>query len=132
MPLDRTGQAAVRALDQYNDHAIRRTARSVPGRSREHLLERAGLSNIGVSYTVINSLFSHNHAIGRGANPAQRHAGRRQQQRHLCDDNNFTLSCGEPDRQHPVEAGAMPKVGWRSRRLTRIIWRQRDNRRQVQ
>jgi hypothetical protein len=30
-----------------------------------------GLSSIGVSYTVINSLFSHNRAIGNGANPAQ-------------------------------------------------------------
>jgi len=28
-----------------------------------------GLSSIGVSYTVINSLFSHNRAIGNGANP---------------------------------------------------------------
>ncbi len=28
-----------------------------------------GLSSIGVSYTVINSLFTHNLAIGRGANP---------------------------------------------------------------
>lgn len=30
-----------------------------------------GLSSIGVSYTVINSLFSHNKAIGNGANPAK-------------------------------------------------------------
>jgi hypothetical protein len=30
-----------------------------------------GLSSIGVSWTVINSLFSHNRAIGNGANPAQ-------------------------------------------------------------
>lgn len=30
-----------------------------------------GLSSIGVSYTVINSLFSHNRAIGSGANPAR-------------------------------------------------------------
>src|SRR4029077_14672921 len=30
-----------------------------------------GLSSIGVSYTVINSLFSFNKAIGSGANPAQ-------------------------------------------------------------
>ena len=30
-----------------------------------------GLSSIGVSYTVINSLFTHNLAIGNGANPAQ-------------------------------------------------------------
>jgi hypothetical protein len=30
-----------------------------------------GLSSIGVSYTVLNSLFSYNAAIGHGANPAQ-------------------------------------------------------------
>lgn len=31
----------------------------------------AGLSSIGVSHTVINSLFTHNQAIGNGANPAR-------------------------------------------------------------
>jgi hypothetical protein len=31
----------------------------------------SGLSSIGVSYTVINSLFTHNRAVGNGANPAQ-------------------------------------------------------------
>lgn len=31
----------------------------------------AGLSSIGVSHTVINSLFTHNTAVGNGANPAQ-------------------------------------------------------------
>jgi hypothetical protein len=30
-----------------------------------------GLSSIGVSFTVINSLFTHNLAIGNGANPAR-------------------------------------------------------------
>jgi hypothetical protein len=30
-----------------------------------------GLSSIGVSYTVLNSVFSHNRAIGYGANPAR-------------------------------------------------------------
>ena len=30
-----------------------------------------GISSIGVSWTVINSLFSHNRAIGNGANPAR-------------------------------------------------------------
>lgn len=30
-----------------------------------------GISSIGVSWTVINSLFSHNRAIGNGANPAK-------------------------------------------------------------
>ena len=43
-----------------------------------------GLSSIGVSYTVINSLFSHNRAIGTGANPARaRNARRRERRRHL-------------------------------------------------
>jgi hypothetical protein len=30
-----------------------------------------GLSSIGTSYAVINSLFSHNRAVGTGANPAR-------------------------------------------------------------
>ena len=30
-----------------------------------------GISSIQVSWTILNSLFSHNHAIGNGANPAQ-------------------------------------------------------------
>ncbi len=30
-----------------------------------------GISSIGVSWTIINSLFTHNHAIGNGGNPAQ-------------------------------------------------------------
>ena len=30
-----------------------------------------GISSIGVSWTIINSLFSHNRAIGHGGNPAQ-------------------------------------------------------------
>ena len=30
-----------------------------------------GISSIGVSWTVINSLFSHNRALGNGGNPAE-------------------------------------------------------------
>ena len=30
-----------------------------------------GISSIGVSWTIINSLFSYNRAIGNGANPSQ-------------------------------------------------------------
>jgi hypothetical protein len=30
-----------------------------------------GISSIGVSWTILNSLFSHNRAVGNGANPAQ-------------------------------------------------------------
>ena len=43
-----------------------------------------GISSIGVSWTIINSLFSHNRATGNGANPPQGgHSGRRQRRRHL-------------------------------------------------
>ena len=76
-----------------------RVLEPVPGpaglRRQQHLRRRrrrsatraptaARLSSIGVSWTVLNSLFSYNHAIGNGANPAQqRHARRRQRRRHL-------------------------------------------------
>lgn len=55
-----------------------------------------GLSSIGVSYTVINSLFSHNAAIGNGANPAQAGTpGGGSGGAIYCDGNTFTLTlCG--------------------------------------
>jgi len=37
----------------------------------QHLLERRRISSIGVSWSIYNSLFSHNRAIGNGGNPAQ-------------------------------------------------------------
>ena len=30
-----------------------------------------GISSVGVSWTILNSVFTHNHAIGEGGNPAQ-------------------------------------------------------------
>lgn len=67
------GGAAVRAFDQYNDHPLY-VVNSTFGGSEEHgnsCSNGGGLSAIGVSYTIINSLFSHNKAIGKGANPAK-------------------------------------------------------------
>jgi predicted outer membrane repeat protein len=67
------GGAAVRALQQWRGLPVYVVGSTFGG--REDLGNRCsnggGLSSIGVSYTVIDSLFSHNHAVGRGANPAQ-------------------------------------------------------------
>lgn len=56
----------------------------------------SGLSSIGVSYTVINSLFSQNSAIGYGANPPKSGTpGGGSGGGIYCDGNTFTLSlCG--------------------------------------
>ena len=74
---DRTGPdlggAAIRVLEPVQGPAgVRR---------QQHVRRRAGqggvcsnggaLSSIGVSWVVLNSVFSHNSAIGRGANPAR-------------------------------------------------------------
>jgi hypothetical protein len=67
------GGAAIRVLSQYNDlpvyvvHSTFGGAPDVGGACSNG----GALSSIGVSYTVINSLFSYNQAIGSGANPAQ-------------------------------------------------------------
>ena len=67
------GGAAVRVLSQFDGqpvYIVNSTFGGEAGYGNE-CSNGAGLSSIGVSYTVINSLFSHNKAIGNGANPAQ-------------------------------------------------------------
>lgn len=67
------GGAAVRVLSQYQGqpvYVVNSTFGGEPGLGNR-CSNGGGLSSIGVSYTVINSLFSHNEAIGNGANPAQ-------------------------------------------------------------
>jgi hypothetical protein len=62
------GGGAVRALSQHDDlpvYVVR--SRFVRGRCSNG----AGLSSIGVSWSIYNSAFSRNRAIGRGANPAR-------------------------------------------------------------
>jgi hypothetical protein len=67
------GGAAIRTLSQYEGLPVY-IVRSTFG-GKEDLSgvcsNGGGLSSIGVSYTVLNSLFTHNHAIGNGANPPQ-------------------------------------------------------------
>jgi hypothetical protein len=67
------GGAAVRVLDQYQDlpvyvvHSTFGGAKGLGGRCSNG----GALSSIGVSWVVLNSVISHNRAIGRGANPAR-------------------------------------------------------------
>jgi hypothetical protein len=74
---DDTGQdvggGAVRAFQQYMNKPLY-VVNSTFGGSPElgnACSNGAGLSSIGVSWSVINSLFSHNKAVGNGANPAK-------------------------------------------------------------
>jgi predicted outer membrane repeat protein len=61
------GGAAVRALSQYHGLPVY----VVGSRFTANVCSNgAALSSIGVSWTVLNSTFSGNRAIGRGANPA--------------------------------------------------------------
>src|SRR5690606_35518516 len=65
------GGAAVRVLSQYEGlpvYVTRSTFGGGPGLGNE-CANGGGLSTIGSSFTVLNSWFSHNRAIGIGANP---------------------------------------------------------------
>jgi hypothetical protein len=67
------GGAAVRVLSQYKGLPVYIVNSAFGG--KEGLggacSNGGALSSIGVSYTVLNSLFSDNKAVGNGANPAQ-------------------------------------------------------------
>lgn len=65
--------AAIRAFDQHQDQPIYVVGSTFGGSPElgNECSNGGGLGGIGVSYTVINSLFTHNRAIGYGANPAQ-------------------------------------------------------------
>jgi hypothetical protein len=61
------GGAAVRALSQSGDQPVYIVGSTFTGGSCSN---GAALSSIGVSWVVLNSVFSGNQATGRGANPA--------------------------------------------------------------
>jgi hypothetical protein len=67
----------------------------------------SGLSSIGVSYTVINSLFTHNQAIGNGANPSRSGTpGGGSGGAIYNDGNTFTLTlCGTAIRDNHANEG---------------------------
>ena len=67
------GGAAVRAFDQFDDqpiYVVNTTFGGADGYGGT-CSNGGGVSSIGVSWTIINSLFSFNHAIGNGGNPAE-------------------------------------------------------------
>jgi hypothetical protein len=67
------GGAAIRVLSQYRNRAVYVTSSTFGGAAGSGGVCSNGgaLSSIGVSWVVLNSLFSYNSAIGRGANPAR-------------------------------------------------------------
>jgi len=67
------GGAAIRVLDQSQDlpvYIVDSTFGGAPGQGGS-CSNGGALSSIGVSWEIYNSVFSHNEAIGNGANPAQ-------------------------------------------------------------
>jgi hypothetical protein len=67
------GGGAVRAFNQYNNLPLYVVNSTFGGRSDlgNACSNGGALSSIGVSYSIYNSLFTHNRAIGTGANPAR-------------------------------------------------------------
>jgi len=67
------GGGAVRVFDQYEDQAVYVVNSTFGGAEGYGNSGSNGgaLSSIGVSWTIINSLFTHNTAIGNGGNPAK-------------------------------------------------------------
>lgn len=67
------GGAGIRVFDQFEGqpvYVVNSTFGGAEGFGNE-CSNGGGISSIGVSWTVINSLFSQNRAIGNGGNPAQ-------------------------------------------------------------
>ncbi|MEM7437841.1 MAG: hypothetical protein AAF436_22020 [Myxococcota bacterium] len=66
------GGGAIRTFDQFEDRPVYVVNSTFGGDGFGNVCSNGGaLSSIGVSYTVINSVFEGNRAIGNGANPAQ-------------------------------------------------------------
>jgi hypothetical protein len=67
------GGAAIRALDQFHDLPVQIVRSTFGGAAGQGGICANGgaLSSIGVSWVILNSVLSHNSAIGRGANPAR-------------------------------------------------------------
>ncbi len=67
------GGAGVRVFDQYEDlpvYVVNTTFGGADGFGNT-CSNGGGISSIGVSWSIYNSLFSHNRAIGNGGNPAE-------------------------------------------------------------
>jgi len=103
------GGASVRVFSQYEDLPVYVVHSTFGGREGYGNVcsNGGGLSSIGVSYTVINSLFSYNRAIGNGANPSQPGTpGGGSGGAIYNDGNTFTLDlCGTKIEQNRANEG---------------------------
>ncbi len=104
-----TGGAAVRVFSQYQGlpvYVVNSTFGGAAGYGNV-CSNGGGLSSIGVSYTIINSLFSDNRAIGNGANPARSGTpGGGSGGAIYNDGNTFTLSlCGTKIEKNSANEG---------------------------
>ena len=102
------GGAAVRVFSQYDNlpvYVVNTTFGGADGFGGTGS-NGGGISSIGVSWTVINSLFSYNHAIGNGGNPAdQGTPGGGSGGAIYNDGNTMTLSlCGTRIEYNQVNA----------------------------
>lgn len=92
------GGGAVRVLSQYQGLPVYVVNSTFGGSARlaNVCANGGGLSSIGVSWTVVNSVFTSNAAIGWGANPARPGTpGGGSGGAIYCDGNTFTLTlCG--------------------------------------
>jgi len=103
------GGGAVRVLSQYEGRPVYVVNSTFGGAARlgNSGSNGGGLSSIGVSYTVINSLFSHNTVTGSGANPAKSGTpGGGSGGAIYNDGNTFTLTlCGTKITDHTAPEG---------------------------
>lgn len=103
------GGGAIRVFDQHQDRPVYIVGSTFGGAPElgNVCSNGGGLSSIGVSYTVINSHFSHNRAIGHGANPAESGTpGGGSGGAIYNDGNTFTLSlCGTEVRDNHANEG---------------------------
>jgi hypothetical protein len=103
------GGGAIRVFDQSNDDPVYIVHSTFGGSEALGNIGSNGgaLSSIGVSFTVVNSLFSYNQAIGWGANPAQGGTpGGGSGGAIYNDGNTFTLRvCGSSVTNNSAEEG---------------------------
>lgn len=104
------GGAAIRVLSQSNGlpaYVVESTFGGADDTLGNSCSNGGGLSSIGVSYTVLNSLFDHNHAIGNGANPARSGTpGGGSGGAIYNDGNTYTLTlCGDLVRNNTANEG---------------------------
>ncbi|MEU6074059.1 hypothetical protein [Micromonospora sp. NPDC047074] len=95
---DRTGPdlggAAIRVLSQYDNKPVYVVGSTFGGAAGQggSCANGGALSSIGVSWVVLNSVLSHNEAIGHGANPARTGTpGGGSGGAIYCDGNEFTV-----------------------------------------